>query len=68
MFRPILIIFVEKKSFIQEISIKYYVHLASAVANVMHQKAFGCNLALKIDIVKAFDTHEWPFFIKVIRL
>jgi len=28
----------------------------------LHNKDFGGNLALKIDITKAFDTLEWSFF------
>ncbi|MCI71285.1 RNA-directed DNA polymerase (Reverse transcriptase), partial [Trifolium medium] len=33
----------------------------------MHNKAYGGNLALKIDIAKAFDTLEWPFLLKVLK-
>ncbi|XP_058766569.1 uncharacterized protein LOC131640178 [Vicia villosa] len=48
----------EQKGFIHGRNIKDCVHLASGVANVMDLKAFGGNLALKIDITKAFDTIE----------
>lgn len=54
---PTLISF-EKRGFIQGRNIKGYVCLASELINIMHQKSFVGTLALKIDVVKAFDTLE----------
>jgi len=31
------------------------------------KKSFGRNLALKIDIYKAFDTIEWSFLLRVLK-
>lgn len=35
--------------------------------NVLGQTAYGGNMALKLDIIKAFDTLEWPFLHKVLK-
>jgi hypothetical protein len=35
--------------------------------NFLHQKAYGGNLALKLDISKAFHTLDWTFLLKVLR-
>lgn len=35
--------------------------------NLIDQRSFGGNLALKVDIRKAFDTLEWSFLLKVLR-
>jgi len=35
--------------------------------NVLHKKTFGGNLALKVDMAKAFDTLNWDFLIKVLK-
>jgi hypothetical protein len=34
---------------------------------LLHNKSFGGNLALEIDITKAFDTLDWNFLLKVLR-
>jgi hypothetical protein len=34
---------------------------------MLHNKAYGGNLAIKIDIAKAFDTIDWHFLIKVLK-
>jgi len=41
--------------------------LASKAINILDKKAFGGNLALKIDITKAFDTLDWNFLLKVLK-
>lgn len=41
--------------------------LASEEINLMDRKAFGRNLALKIDIIKAFDTLDWNFLLRVLK-
>jgi hypothetical protein len=56
----------EQMGFIQDRNIKDCICIASEAVNLLHNKAFGGNLALKIDISKAFDTLEWPFLLKVL--
>lgn len=41
--------------------------VASEAANLLDYKAFGGNLALKLDIRKAFDTLDWNFIISVLE-
>jgi hypothetical protein len=57
----------EQRGFIQGRNIKDCICLASEAANLLHSKSYGGNLALKIDITKAFDTIEWPFLLKVLK-
>jgi hypothetical protein len=57
----------EQRGFIQGRNIKDCICLASEAANLLHSKSYGGNLALKIDITKAFDTIEWPFMLKVLK-
>lgn len=39
----------------------------SESVNMLHKKAFGGNMALKIDVKKAFDTLNWQFLIHVLQ-
>jgi hypothetical protein len=48
----------EQRGFIHGRNIKDCLCLASEAANLLHSKAFGGNIALKIDVTKAFDTLE----------
>jgi hypothetical protein len=57
----------EQMGFIQDRSIKDCICVASEAVNLLHNKAYSGNLALKIDISKAFDTLEWPFLLKVLN-
>jgi hypothetical protein len=57
----------EQRGFIQGRNIRDCICLASEATNLLHNKSFGGNLILKIDITKAFDTLEWPFLLKVLR-
>jgi hypothetical protein len=57
----------EQRGFIHGRNIKDCLCLASEATNLLHSKVFGGNLALKIDVTKAFDTLEWSFLIKVLR-
>jgi ribonuclease HI len=61
------IISTEQRGFIHGRNIRDCICLASEAANLLHSKSFGGNLALKIDITKAFDTLEWSFILKVLR-
>lgn len=57
----------EQKGFIQNRDIRDCLCIASEAANLLHNKSYGGNIMLKIDISKAFDTLEWPFLIHVLR-
>lgn len=46
----------QQKGFVKGRSIKECICVASEAANLLDYKAFGENLALKLDIRKAFDT------------
>lgn len=39
----------------------------SETINFMHKKSHGGNMALNIDIAKAFDTLDWSFLPKVLQ-
>jgi hypothetical protein len=57
----------EQRGFIQGRFIRDSICLASEAINLLHNKTFGGNLALKIDISKAFDTLNWGFLLKVLK-
>ncbi|XP_024630529.1 uncharacterized protein [Medicago truncatula] len=54
-----------QKGFIQGRNIKDCLCLASEAINLLHKKSYAGNIALKIDITKAFDTLDWNFLLKV---
>lgn len=58
---------VQQRGFIKGRSIKDCICLTSEAINVLHKKSFGGNLALKVDIAKAFDTLDWSFLILVLE-
>lgn len=51
----------EPKGFIHGRNIKECLCLASEVANLLYKKTNGGNVALKVDITKAFDIINWDF-------
>ncbi|WJX14219.1 hypothetical protein P8452_04514 [Trifolium repens] len=57
----------EQKGFIKDRDIKDCICTASEAVNLIHNKARGGNIALKIDITKAFDTLDWSFLITVLK-
>ncbi|CAJ2645220.1 unnamed protein product [Trifolium pratense] len=57
----------EQRGFIKGRQIKDCVCLTSEAINMLHNKAYGGNLAIKIDIAKAFDTLDWQFLLKVLK-
>jgi hypothetical protein len=56
-----------QKGFIKGRNIKDCLCLASETINILDKKSSGGNLALKIDIKKAFDTLDWKFLLKVLN-
>lgn len=57
----------EKKGFIQRRKLKVCIYLAFEVAILLHNKTFGGNIVMKIDISKAFKYLSWHFIIKELR-
>jgi len=57
----------EQKGFIHDRNIRDCLYIASEAANLLHNKSYGGNLMLKIDISKAFDTFEWSFLLHVLH-
>lgn len=55
------IISIHQKGFIPGRSIQDCIMIASEAVNMLHRKTFGGNMAIKIDIRKAFDTINWKF-------
>ena len=60
------IVSVEQQGFIKELNISDCVILASKAINYMDKRQIGGNIALKVDISKAFDTLAWEFLIVVL--
>jgi len=58
---------IQQRGFIKGRIIKDCICLTSEVINVLHKKTFGGNLALKVDMAKAFDTINWIFLLKVLK-
>lgn len=61
------IISTHQRGFIPGRSIQECIMVASEVVNMLHKKSFGGNLAIKIDIRKAFGTINWKFLIHVLK-
>jgi len=61
------IVSVHQRGFIPGRHIQDCIVTASEVINVLHKKTYGGNLALKIDVRKAFDTLNWPFLLHVLQ-
>jgi len=61
------IVSAHQRGFIPRRHIQDCIMTASEVVNVLHKKTFGGNLALKIDVRKAFDTLNWSVLLHVLR-
>jgi hypothetical protein len=55
----------EQRGFIHGRQMKDCICVTSENIYLTHKKSFGGNLALKIDISKAFDTLDWGFLLMV---
>ncbi|KAK3188963.1 hypothetical protein Dsin_028524 [Dipteronia sinensis] len=53
--------------FIRDRHIKDCIALASDCVNVLHKSCCEGNLAMRIDIRKAFDTLDWSFISRVLQ-
>ncbi|GAU16832.1 hypothetical protein TSUD_367790 [Trifolium subterraneum] len=58
---------IQQRGFIKGRSIKDCICLTSEAINMLHNKSFGGNLAIKVDIAKAFDTLQWSFLLRVLK-
>lgn len=61
------IISIHQRGFIPGRHIQDCLIIASETANLLHKKTYGGNIALKVDIRKAFDTINWNFLIHVLQ-
>ena len=61
------IISIEQRGFICDRQISECVILASEAINILDKRQYGGNIALKVDIAKAFDTLDWNFLLEVLR-
>jgi hypothetical protein len=57
----------QQRGFIPDRHIADCVIIASEAVNVLSKKSYGGNIALKIDISKAFDTLDWNFLLAVLK-
>lgn len=60
-----MIISIEQRGFARDRSISDCVILASEAINSLDKNQYGGNIALKVDISKAFDTLGWNFMVIV---
>ena len=61
------IVYIGQRGFIKGRQINDCICLTTEAINMLHNKSFGGNLAIKIDIAKAFDTIDWNFLQKVLK-
>lgn len=52
--------------FIASKQIHVAIAIASEVINCLPRRAYGGNMALKVDIHKVFDTIRWNFILEVL--
>ncbi|XP_058751102.1 uncharacterized protein LOC131624142 [Vicia villosa] len=57
----------EKNGFVMGRNIKDSICLTSEAINILHNKSYSGNVALKIDISKAFDTISWKFLLSTLE-
>lgn len=57
----------QQRGFVRGRHIQDCICIASEAANLLDYKTFGGNLALKLDIKKAFDTIDWDFLLSVLQ-
>ncbi|XP_019416122.1 PREDICTED: uncharacterized protein LOC109327431 [Lupinus angustifolius] len=58
-----LIVSNQQRGFIKDRQIHDCICIASEAINLLEYKSFGGNLAIKLDVKKAFDTLDWSFMI-----
>ncbi|XP_019430034.1 PREDICTED: uncharacterized protein LOC109337509 [Lupinus angustifolius] len=61
------IISTQQRGFIHDRRIQDCICLASEAINLLDYKTFGGNIAIKLDIKKAFDTLDWNFLMDTLK-
>ena len=61
------IISVEQRGFVRDRNISECIIIASEAINALDKRQYGGNIALKVDISKAFDTLDWNFLVMVLH-
>lgn len=61
------IVSINQMGFLRECNISDCVIIASEASNLLDKNNFGGNLALKVDIRKAFDTLDWNFLLLLLQ-
>ncbi|XP_019432658.1 PREDICTED: uncharacterized protein LOC109339642 [Lupinus angustifolius] len=61
------IISTQQRGFIKDRKIQDCICIASEAINLLDHKVFGGNLAIKLDIRKAFDTMDWCFLLDTLK-
>lgn len=56
-----------QRGFIKDRHITDCICITSEVINQLDKRSFGGNIAMKIDIKKAFDTMDWTFLLQVLK-
>ncbi|XP_019450653.1 PREDICTED: uncharacterized protein LOC109352923 [Lupinus angustifolius] len=62
-----LIVSTQQRGFIKGRHIQDCICIASEAINLLDHKSFGGNLAIKLDIRKAFDTIDWGFISNTLK-
>ncbi|XP_024632876.1 uncharacterized protein [Medicago truncatula] len=57
----------QQRGFVRDRNISDCVIIASEVINSLSKKQYGGNIAIKVDIRKAFDTLDWNFLVSVLK-
>ncbi|XP_019420741.1 PREDICTED: uncharacterized protein LOC109330928 [Lupinus angustifolius] len=57
----------QQRGFIRDRQIKDCICIASEAINMLDHKVFGGNLAIKLDVRKAFDTLDWQFLLQTLK-
>lgn len=57
----------EQKGFIKGINICDCICIASEAFNLLDNTSFGGNVAIKVDVIKAFDTLSWDFLLQALK-
>jgi hypothetical protein len=57
----------QQRGFVRDRHISDCVIIASEAINLLSKKKFGGNIAVKVDIRKAFDTLDWNFLLAVLH-
>lgn len=60
-------VYINQSAFVQDMLLMENVLLASVLVKSYHKPSFSARCAVKIDILKAFDSVQWPFLLSVLE-